>query len=327
MVRLIERLVDTDIKAVLLMLLHNDPNIDATLEELATRISRDPREIKKDVEEFVRLGLLKESRRYQLNAEKDREIQNAISAHLTEEARPWESEVSEYKLSTGIDFLDEILSGGIPPSSTILLMGDPGSGREILIYQMIIEVLISGKKVTYIAFDDFPNRIRETFAKLGFDTGSYEGDERLLFVDYYSKLAGLESREKYSGDPSNLVDQAITITRLLPEEGGLLVLDSATTLFQNVGVKSSIELLRRLIARSRRSELTCLVSLTRGAFHPAIVAATQDLADGVVEMKVEEAGGVHRNQLRVVKMKYVKYDPSWVYYKYSPDSGLRRARP
>jgi len=126
--KLIERLIGTDIKAQLLMLFRRHPNLGVTIEDLATRIGREPAQIRKDVEDFVQLGLLKESKYYQLNFERDMEIQQAISARLAEESRWEETGVSEYKSSTGVAFIDELLSGGIPPSSTILLLGDPGSG-------------------------------------------------------------------------------------------------------------------------------------------------------------------------------------------------------
>ena len=322
MAKLIERLIDTDVKAQLLMLFRGSPNLTATIEDLAVRIDREPLQIRKDVGDFVRMGLLKENRYYQLDTEKDLEIQEAISARLAQEAGREETEVSEYKLSTGVAFLDKLLSGGIPPSSTVLLLGDPGSGRELLIYQMIVEMLGNGRVVTFVAFDDFPNRIREAITNLAVHRESL-GLDRLLFIDYYSKLVGSESSEKYSGDPSNLMEQTILITKLIPDEEGLLVLDSATTLFQSVGVKSSMEFLRRIIARVRKSKVNCLINMTRGAFHPAIVAATMDLVDGVIEMKVEEDAGVPGTQLRISKMKRARYEASWIPYGFTPECGLQ----
>ncbi len=322
MAKLIERLIGTDIKAQLLLLFRRHPNPGVTIEDLATRIGREPAQIRKDVDDFVQLGLLKESKYYQLNFERDMEIQQAISARLAEESRWEETGVSEYKSSTGVAFIDELLSGGIPPSSTILLLGDPGSGRELLIYQMALEVLRKSKRVTFVAFDDFPDRIREAIAKLA-SRADTEALDRLLFIDYYSKLVGSESTEKYSGDPSNLMEQTIMITKLIPEEEGLLVLDSATTLFQSAGVKSSMEFLRRIIARARKSKVNCLISMTRGAFHPAIFAATMDLADGVIEMRVEEKDGVPGNQLRISKMRRARYEASWIPYELNPDRGLQ----
>jgi KaiC/GvpD/RAD55 family RecA-like ATPase len=320
--KFIERLIDSDVKAELLMLFHRNPGLNVSLEDLITRIGKDAFLVRKDVEEFVHLGLLKESKNYQLNVQKDKEIQDLIAVQLAGETKIEEPKITEYRSSSGIPFLDERLSGGIPPSSAILVIGDPNSGKELLVYQIIAEALKNNKAVVYAAFDDFPERIRESVGRLAPEVLS-KVDSKFLFIDYYSKLVGSESLEKYSGDPSNIMELAIMITRLLPKEEGLLVLDSASTLFQSAGVKSSIELLRRVIARVRKSKANCLISMTRGAFHPAIVAATQDLVDGVVEMKVEEIQGTLKAQLRVAKMRHAKCDTSWISYEFTPDQGLR----
>ncbi|MBS7628666.1 hypothetical protein KEJ23_01615, partial [Candidatus Bathyarchaeota archaeon] len=249
------------------------------------------------------------------------EIQRLVTARLTGEPK-YKGKILENKLSTGIDFVDELLQGGIPSPSTILLMGDPGSGRELFIYQMVAEFLREGRGVTYVSTDDFPSRIREAIIKLGVDVEHYEADGKIVFVDCYSKLVGSESGEKYAVDPSNLVEQAILLSKLLPENNGLLVLDSATTLFQSAGVKSSIEFLRRITARVRKSEVNFLVSLANGVFHPAIVVAAQEVVDGVIETKIVEELGTLKTQLRILKMRNAKYDTSWVAYSFSPERGI-----
>jgi archaellum biogenesis ATPase FlaH len=269
-----ERIINTDAKAALLMLFHKDPSQSCTLEELAERLGQKPSDLKRAIEDFVKIGLVKEVKYYRFNKEMDDEIQRVVTAKLAGEPK-FRGKILEKKLSTGIDFVDELLQGGIPSPSTILLMGDPGSGRELFIYQMVSEFLREGRGVTYVSTDDFPSRVREAIIRFGVDVEDYEADGRMIFVDCYSKLVGSESDEKYTVDPSNLVEQAILLSKLLPESDGLLVLDSATTLFQSAGVKSSIEFLRRITARVRKSGVNFLVSLANGVFHPAIVAAAQ----------------------------------------------------
>ncbi|MEM2982688.1 MAG: RAD55 family ATPase [Candidatus Bathyarchaeia archaeon] len=318
---IVERIIDTDAKAALLMLFHKDPSQSGTLEELADRLGEKPSDLKRAVEDFVKIGLVKEVKYYRFNKEMDDEIQRLVTARLTGEPK-YKGKILEKKLSTGIDFVDELLQGGIPSPSTILLMGDPGSGRELFIYQMVAEFLREGRGVTYVSTDDFPSRIREAIIRLGVDVEHYEADGKIVFVDCYSKLVGSESGEKYNVDPSNLVEQAILLSKLLPENDGLLVLDSATTLFQSAGVKSSIEFLRRITARVRKSEVNFLVSLANGVFHPAIVVAAQEVVDGVIETKIVEELGTLKTKLRILKMRNAKYDTSWVAYSFSPERGL-----
>ncbi|MGQ9542576.1 MAG: ATPase domain-containing protein [Candidatus Bathyarchaeia archaeon] len=320
----LKRIIDTDVKAALLMLFHKDPNQSGTLEELAEKLGQDPADLKRAVEDFVKIGLIEEVKHYRFNQEKDREIQKLVAAKLAGEPK-YNGRILEAKLSVGIDFVDELLLGGIPSPSTILLMGDPGSGRELFIYQVVAGFLKEGRRVTYISTDDFPSRIRESILRLGVDAKHYEVEGRLILVDCYSKLVGSKSEEKHVIDPSNLVEQTILLSKLLPGEDDILVLDSATTLLQSAGVKSSIEFLRRIIARARNSGVNFLLSLASGVFHPAIVAAIQEIVDGVVETKVFEEYGTLKNRLRILKMRNTEYKTVWVTYSFSHERGLYKA--
>ena len=52
-------------------------------------------------------------------------------------------------LSTGTEELDRILGGGIPAYSVTLLVGEPGSGKTILAFQMMFDLARRGKKCLY----------------------------------------------------------------------------------------------------------------------------------------------------------------------------------
>ena len=54
------------------------------------------------------------------------------------------------RISTGILVLDQILGGGIPKGSTVLLAGRPGTGKTILAHQMMFQNAGIDDKVLYI---------------------------------------------------------------------------------------------------------------------------------------------------------------------------------
>jgi KaiC/GvpD/RAD55 family RecA-like ATPase len=62
--------------------------------------------------------------------------------------------------------------------------------------------------------------------------------------------------------------------------------------------------------------------MNRKAFHPAIVASAQDIADGVIELKVEESPSGMALSLRVFKMIGAKHSTGWVRYSISDDGEL-----
>ncbi len=64
---LIEKLIGSETKAELLMFFHENPESTDTVEGIANKIHRNPKEIDGDVSDLVELGLLKEVRTVSLN--------------------------------------------------------------------------------------------------------------------------------------------------------------------------------------------------------------------------------------------------------------------
>ena len=53
------------------------------------------------------------------------------------------------RLRTGVDALDRVLGGGFPTQSTTILSGEPGSGKTVLILQILSHLARQGKKCLY----------------------------------------------------------------------------------------------------------------------------------------------------------------------------------
>jgi len=80
-----EKLIGTEIKAELLRLFHMNPGILDTIESIARRIGRMPKDVETELSTLVELGVLRKERFgkldvVSLNTNKDREIQKKIAA-------------------------------------------------------------------------------------------------------------------------------------------------------------------------------------------------------------------------------------------------------
>jgi len=163
---------------------------------------------------------------------------------------------------------------------------------------------------------------------MGFDIKMYERQGKFTFIDCYSQHVGTKSSEKYSEDPANISNLSITISKLLSEQSKVgpivFILDSFSTLIQRLGVRPSLEFLSTIIGKLRAFKSTSLFVLNRKAFHPAILAAAQDVGDGVIEMKIEEGPSGLLNYLRITKMRGARHSTAWVPYEIHPDRGLLR---
>lgn len=72
------------------------------------------------------------------------------------------------RTGTGIKGLDDII-GGYPQGRSILVTGDPGSGKTIMALQFAIQSARSGLKTIYITTEEDETDLRIQCASLGWD--------------------------------------------------------------------------------------------------------------------------------------------------------------
>ena len=72
-------------------------------------------------------------------------------------------------ISTGIEKLDRLLEGGIPPGFTTIIMGSPGGSTEILIKQ-----IAASDRVLYFTTDETKDEIIDAMKRFGWDTSNLE---------------------------------------------------------------------------------------------------------------------------------------------------------
>jgi KaiC/GvpD/RAD55 family RecA-like ATPase len=327
--KLFERLLDTDTKADLLTLFHNNAGLSETPEQLAKRLGRNPAEVQHELEDLVELGILKKAEVYSFGIDRDKEIQDAISKQLAlgEVSRP-EADgttrgiVSQIpKVSMGVELLDSLLPDGLSTTCTIVFLSDPGAGEENLLAHLVGKQIQSGKAVLYITLDNFPPNIRQSVSvHITKDDVDWS---TLLFVDCYSKTVGVESDEVHVVDPENLSAISIAMSQIMSKKPvSMLALDSFNTLIRKRGGHSAIEFLRVLVARTRQAGCVSILTMNRKAFHPAIVASAQDVADGVIEFKAEEGVKGIEYSLRILKMVGTRHSTAWARYAISDDGDM-----
>jgi len=73
------------------------------------------------------------------------------------------------RIVTGITGLDDLIGGGIPEGSTILLTGSCGTGKSILSLQYIYNGAMSGEPGLYVTFEETKEKIIEHSKKFNMD--------------------------------------------------------------------------------------------------------------------------------------------------------------
>ncbi len=82
-------------------------------------------------------------------------------------------DVSDGKLSTGIEGLNEMLHGGIPKGTSTLVVGGAGTGKTLLGLCFIQKGIDNGEPGLIVTFQETPSQLSEIAKRLGWDI---EGD-------------------------------------------------------------------------------------------------------------------------------------------------------
>jgi circadian clock protein KaiC len=135
------------------------------------------------------------------------------------------------RVTTGIAGLDPLLEGGLPKGRSILVTGEPGTGKSMFAIQYIVEGLKRGEKCIFVTADEEPIDILEQAASMGWDIERHVENKELAILNagaYLSSLpgAGREPHvdvQKAVNDLAGFVNQ-IGATRLALDPAGPFVL-------------------------------------------------------------------------------------------------------
>lgn len=113
------------------------------------------------------------------------------------------------KVETGIPGVDEMLGGGIPRNSVIIVSGSPGIGKSNFAMQYIYNGITKyDEPGIYITVEDVPKNIREYGTGFGWDFERYEKEGKLAIVaqPIYGEEGGAGKKEKgkKKGGPETL---------------------------------------------------------------------------------------------------------------------------
>jgi len=145
------------------------------------------------------------------------------------------------RVTTGIAGLDPLIEGGFPKGRSILVTGEPGTGKTIFGLQFLVEGLRRGEKGIYVAADEDPIDILEQAASLGWDLEKYTETQELAILNagtYLSSLPG-SSKERHIdvhkaiGDLSGFVSRLGAQRLVLDPAGPFVLLRDTTTRIQD----------------------------------------------------------------------------------------------
>ena len=208
-------------------------------------------------------------------------------------------------VSTGVEGLDEILGGGLPPARLYLVQGNPGSGKTTLGLHFLLEGLRRGERGLYVS-------LSETRAELRGVAGSHGWNiDKLPVFDLLSDDRHLTTAEQTTlFEPSEV--ELAEVTRALLEQVDevkpqRVVFDSLSEM--RLLAQSALRYRRQLLALKQHfADRDTTVMLMDDRTSEAGDLQLQSLAHGVIEMEqLAPLYGSERRRVRVSKLRGVGY--------------------
>jgi circadian clock protein KaiC len=195
------------------------------------------------------------------------------------------------RISTGVIGLNQLLRGGFPAGSMILVVGAPGSGKSTLGKQFLFDSLAKQKPAVLVDTFEPLELVKETMASFEWDTALL--DEMVFFDCYSWRIGG--ANQRYSASPKNLTDLNLVFSDLVKNEievnaRARLVIDSFSDIIMHAGPDQAQKFLDSMKAKLAEKRVTSIVMLEAGLHDERVNAALEYITDGTIKMQYEETG-------------------------------------
>lgn len=221
--------------------------------------------------------------------------QGIISEEIEKREQERLLEVKMEKVKTGTPRLDDLLLGGIPFGSNVLIYGPPFTGKEVIVNAFIAEGLKKGVPALWVLTEKTPKEIRE---EMSFMLSGYEEYEKLglvRYVDAYSRSMGDETEDPYTEyieSPTDYesIQKAIeTAAKQFKEkhEYYRMGFRSISTLIAYLDPGTAFRFLSPVVGRRKRDRAVAMYTIEKGVHGEQEIQMIGSLMDGMIEFKVE----------------------------------------
>ncbi len=223
-----------------------------------------------------------------------------------------ETQLKEDELcETGIEKFDEMLGGGIPTGSTVLVVGSSGSGKTTLCMQYLINGAKKGERGVFFTITEPLFKLTKNLDGFSFyDKKLIEsGMVNLIDLRIISERLGLDTEKYTVEDASALLD----ILRDIADELNVkrLVIDSITALCYRL---QTPEMIRDFIFKlgSSLAAMNCTTMLTSEVpprkFQYSQYGIEEFISDGIIFLgDIERKGDLIRT-FQILKMRGAAHD-------------------
>jgi KaiC/GvpD/RAD55 family RecA-like ATPase len=211
----------------------------------------------------------------------------------------------------------ELLGGTVPERAVVMVVGASGSGKSLLMLNILADSLQLGRRCVYVSNSELPSKIRDQLTKIGVNVRDNEHESKLRFIDAYSGETGTASSELHAvSSPRDLTGLGIQITTCIEELAGTadVFFDSLTPIVESGGPAHGLEFVQYYGARTTKSGGTFVYATTAAIGHE-LLSRLEEASDCVVETEKFSGRGRIRGRLLVKKARGMEHERDWVGFK------------
>ena len=220
------------------------------------------------------------------------------------------------RITTGIERLDELLSGGLPANSITLVSGTPGSGKSIMCFQYMWEGLNNGERCLYLSSDERIVSIIKQAKELGFNFKPWIDQDKINFMyldlDKSSIHKEIEEEIKTGGYTRVVLDSFTPISELPVWISGVHEIvpseDSTNTNKYPTGSIPATRLhIRRIINLLNKENCTAMITseVPEGSRDLSRDTISEFLVDGIILLDLDTT--MDRRKLTIRKMRATRH--------------------
>jgi len=218
------------------------------------------------------------------------------------------------------DYYDGITMGGLPQTCFVVVAGNSGSGKSVLLETLAAKHLAIGNCVL-VTNNEYPSKIRESMNMLGLLP---QGPRRLIFLDAYSALSGTPSVEEYNvSSLTDLTALGLTISRCMGVAGERtdVFLDSLNPLLAALRVDYLLNFLQAMAARVKANGGRFYVSVGLG-IEKSDITKLEEASDCVIETQLQDEKHGQSRRMRIKKLRGQSYNDKWTRFRVERKKGI-----
>lgn len=228
-------------------------------------------------------------------------------------------------ISTGVRRMDELLGGGYPSGSAVILYGPPFCGKQQLQQQAVANAAAQGIPCTLLLHAISARAMSERLRLHDPTLAAAEAAGLLAYVDIYSHFLGEPEdhpNATYVRDPTDLAavlaafeaQQSRMLTR--PDQAHVVAIESMSTMLVDSGANRTFAFLRTVLGRTIHRGGVALMCLEADMHPESDVQMAKHLSSGILELR--KKGEARALRVEGLETSYPR--AGWIEYEFSTHS-------